>query len=87
MSAGKHEKQGSKSERPDNPYAGIDLDLKDASFDKPELDTEKLNYLVGQLNLLTHSNLEARAKWTLLLQQVESVLQTAGIALRIASVT
>lgn len=72
-----------------NPYGDLPpMDLSTAVFEeKVKLDPQKLEAVLTQVRNLTNSNIEDAAKWTAYLQLIDTTLRSAGLVLRIASVT
>ena len=73
----------------DNPYASLhgQLDLSTATFEAIKIDEAKLNATLQQIQAITQSNLEQRAKWNSILTSIDLALRTAGMVTRIVAVT
>ena len=69
-----------------NPFANLEpMDLSQAIFEKKaEIDPQKVEDTLREVEALVQSNLEQAAKWQNILRTVEATLRSAGYVVRIA---
>lgn len=73
---------------PPNDYASLQgqMNLTEATFEAAKIDQQKLEEAIAQIDSITSSNLDAKAKWNSTLMTIDALLKTAGMVTRIVAV-
>lgn len=76
------------SSTPPNDYSALQgqMNLTEATFEAAKLDEQKLADAIAQIDSITSSNLDAKAKWNSTLMTIDALLKTAGMVTRIVAV-